>query len=171
MRRTVRVSMWALALGGVLAVAAAGVMAGQGGMTLELDDDDIGGVVSSASGPEAGVWVIAETSDLPTTFRKIVVTGEQGQYVLPDLPEASYQVWVRGYGLIDSALSTAAPGERLDLSARLAPDAQSAAEVYPASNWYSLIDVPAASEFPGTGPEGKTASIRGCALRPTGSIK
>ncbi|MGY8777980.1 MAG: hypothetical protein ACKVIN_07635, partial [Longimicrobiales bacterium] len=31
-----------------------------------LDEDDIGGVVTSAAGPEAGVWVIAETDDLDT---------------------------------------------------------------------------------------------------------
>ena len=31
-----------------------------------LDADDIAGVVTSARGPEAGVGVIAETSDTPT---------------------------------------------------------------------------------------------------------
>jgi hypothetical protein len=150
----VRVSAWTLALGGFLAAVTTGVVIGQDGVVVELDDDDVGGVVSSSNGPEAGVWVIAETSDLPTTFRKIVVTDDQGRYLLPDLPEASYEVWVRGYGLVDSRPLTAVPGERLDLPARLAPDAQSAAEVYPANSWYSLIDVPAASEFPGTGPDG-----------------
>ena len=69
---------------------------------IDIDADDIGGVVTSADGPEAGVWVIAETDDLPTKFRKIVVTDDRGRYVLPDLPEASYQLWVRGYGLVDS---------------------------------------------------------------------
>ena len=28
-----------------------------------IDGDDIGGVVTSENGPEAGVWVIAETKD------------------------------------------------------------------------------------------------------------
>ena len=149
-----------LVLTGVLAAVAAGVVAGQGGSAIALDDDDIGGVVSSTSGPEAGVWVIAETTDLPTTFRKIVVTDDEGRYLLPDLPDASYQVWVRGYGLVDSQPSTAAPGEHIDLTARLAPDLQAAAEVYPATSWYSLIDVPAASEFPGTGPEGNGINPR-----------
>ena len=67
-----------------------------------IDNDDLGGVVTGASGPEAGVWVIAETSDLPTKYVKIVVTDDRGRYVMPDLPKASYSVWVRGYGLVDS---------------------------------------------------------------------
>src|SRR5438046_10712393 len=62
--------------------------------------NDLGGVVTSANGPEAGVWVIAETTDLPTKFAKLVVTDEQGRYVIPDLPKASYSVWVRGYRLV-----------------------------------------------------------------------
>ena len=66
-----------------------------------IDNDDIGGVVLGPSGPEAGVWVIAETRDLPTRYTKAVVTDDQGRYVLPDLPKAKYQIWVRGYGLVD----------------------------------------------------------------------
>src|SRR6185312_15970770 len=66
---------------------------------VRVDNDDIGGVVTSAKGPEAGVWVIAETSDLPTKFVRIVVTDDRGRYLLPDLPKANYNVWVRGYGL------------------------------------------------------------------------
>ena len=50
----------------------------------------IGGVVTSRFGPEAGVWVIAETSDLGTRFAKMVVTDELGRYVMPDLPKANY---------------------------------------------------------------------------------
>ena len=65
-----------------------------------IDGDDIGGVVTGARGPEAGVWVIAETRDLPTKFVKIVVTDDRGRYVIPDLPSAAYQVFVRGYGLV-----------------------------------------------------------------------
>src|SRR5438128_7138316 len=70
--------------------------------TVPLDADDIGGVVTGPRGPEAGVWVIAETSDLKTKFAKIVVTDERGRYLLPDLPKARYSVFVRGYGLVDS---------------------------------------------------------------------
>src|SRR5687767_11840174 len=73
-----------------------------------VDADDIGGVVAGPKGPEAGVWVIAETTDLPTKFVKIVVTDDRGRYLVPDLPKASYSVWVRGYGLVDSAKVTAA---------------------------------------------------------------
>ena len=36
------------------------------------------------------------------SIAKIVVTDDQGRYVIPDLPTANYQVWVRGYGLVDS---------------------------------------------------------------------
>src|ERR1700687_4233728 len=67
-----------------------------------IDSDDIGGAVRGPAGPEAGVWVIAETTELPTKFTKIVVTDDQGRFVIPDLPRADYEVWVRGYGLVDS---------------------------------------------------------------------
>jgi len=117
-------------------------------------EGDITGVVTGARGPEAGVWVIAETSDLPTKFAKIVVTDDQGRYVLPDLPQASYRVWVRGYGLVDSPKRTAKPGATLNLRATPAPNPRAAAEYYPAGYWFSLINVPAPSEFPGTGEQG-----------------
>src|SRR5437762_13573115 len=81
-----------------------------------VDADDIGGSVAGARGPEAGVWVIAESKDLPTTLRKIVVTDDQGRYLVPDLPKGSYRVWVRGYGLVDSPKVTAAPGKTLNLT-------------------------------------------------------
>ena len=119
-----------------------------------LDDDDIGGVVSGPNGPEAGVWVIAETDDFATRLRKIVVTDDEGRYVLPDLPDADYEIWVRGYGLADSPKAPGRPGQRLDLTAVIAADPQEAAAVYPANYWYSLMQVPDPSEFPGTGAEG-----------------
>ena len=119
-----------------------------------IDRDDIGGVVTGAKGPEAGVWVIAETSDLPTKFAKIVVTDDKGRYLIPDLPTASYDIWVRGYGLVDSPKKKAKPGATLNLRATPAPNARAAAEYYPAGYWFSLIKVPADSEFPGTGPQG-----------------
>src|SRR5690348_18238507 len=59
----------------------------------------IKGVVTNGRTAEAGVWVIAETEDLPTKFAKIVVTDDRGRFAIPDLPKASYLVWVRGYGL------------------------------------------------------------------------
>jgi hypothetical protein len=126
--------------------------------SITLDDDDIGGVVTGANGPEAGVWVIAETDDLPTKFVRIVVTDDQGRYVIPDLPEATYDVWVRGYGLVDSEKIVATPGGSIDHSAVPAPDEQAAAEYYPAGYWLSLLRVPNASEFPGTGEAGNGLS-------------
>jgi hypothetical protein len=119
-----------------------------------MDRDDIAGVVTGARGPEAGVWVIAETSDLPTRFAKIVVTDGQGRYLLPDLPNARYNVWVRGYGLVDSPKRQTKPGTTLNLRATPAPNPRAAADYYPAGYWYSLMRVPAESEFPGTGPQG-----------------
>lgn len=118
---------------------------------IATDTDDIAGVVTSAKGPEAGVWVIAETTDLPTKFIEIVVTDDRGRYLLPDLPKATYTVWVRGYGLVDSLKQYATPGQTLNLRAVVAPSARAAAQYYPANYWYSLLEPPRRSEFPGTG--------------------
>jgi hypothetical protein len=118
----------------------------------------ISGTVTGANGPEAGVWVIAETSELPTKYAKIVVTDDRGRYVVPELPTANYSVWVRGYGLVDSPKRRARPGTTLDLRAVPAPTPAAAAEYYPAGYWYSLMHIPPASDFPGTGPEGNGIS-------------
>src|SRR5579863_5899045 len=104
--------------------------------------DYIEGVVMSSKGLEAGVWVIAETTDLPTKYAKIVVTDDQGRYALPELPTANYQVFVRGYGLVDSARVPAKPGQHLDLKAVVAPDGRAAAQIYPANYWLSLVKIP-----------------------------
>jgi hypothetical protein len=117
--------------------------------TITIGEKDIGGVVSSPQGREAGVWVIAETTELPTQFRRIVVTDDQGRYLVPDLPPADYSVWVRGYGLIDSPKMRAKPGQRLDLAAAPAPSAADAAHYYPAIYWYSLLTIPDKKEFGG----------------------
>ncbi len=116
---------------------------------VSIDGNDIGGVVTSGHGPEAGVWVIAETTDLPTRFIKIVVTDDRGRYVLPDLPTANYRVWVRGYGLVDSPKMHGVPGEILDLTAVPAPNAAEAAHYYPAIYWYSMLKIPDKSQFGG----------------------
>src|SRR5262249_31687711 len=87
------------------------------GQAVAIDNDDIGGVVSGPNGPEAGVWVIAESRDLPTRFTRSVVTDDQGRYVVPDLPKAKYKIWVRGYGLVDSAKVDGEPGQHLNLTA------------------------------------------------------
>jgi hypothetical protein len=116
--------------------------------------NDLGGVVTSSQGPEAGVWVIAETTELPTKFAKIVVTDDRGRYMMPDLPKANYSVWVRGYGLVDSPKVQTAPGRTLNLNAVVAPSAAAAAQYYPAIYWYSMLKIPPKSDFPGTGPKG-----------------
>ena len=131
---------------------------GPSGNVPPIDDDDIAGVVTRAGEAEAGVWVIAETADLPTRFARIVVTDDEGRYLIPDLPDASYDVWVRGYGLVDSEKRRTSPGTLLDLTAVAAADARTAAEYYPAGYWLSLLKVPEENEFPGTGAEGNGIS-------------
>ena len=115
----------------------------------------ITGTVTSARGPEAGVWVIAETDELKTPFIKIVVTDDAGRYALPQLPTATYNVWVRGYGLADSDKVEGRPGDTaLNLTAKVASSPAEAAKVYPGNYWLSLLQPPAKSEFPGTGDAG-----------------
>src|SRR5688572_18102753 len=115
-------------------------------------DGTIAGVVVSSKGAEAGVWVIAETDDLPTKFAKIVVTNDEGRFMLPELPNARYRVWVRGYGLVDSTPVEAKPRTNsLTLKAVLAKTPQEAAKIYPANYWFSMLEPPAEREFPGTG--------------------
>src|SRR5207302_528707 len=109
--------------------------------------NDISGVVTGPNGPESGVWVIAETHDLPTKFVRIVVTDERGRYLIPDLPKATYAVWARGYGLVDSPKAQAAPGRVLNLTAVAAPNSRVAAQYYPAGYWFSLLRVPDKGEF------------------------
>jgi hypothetical protein len=143
---------------GVVAVGIAAFLASwpsqlssQQSTPVSIDNDDIGGVVTSAKGAEAGVWVIAETTDLPTRFAKMVVTDDQGRYLLPDLPKASYNIWVRGYGLVDSPKVKATPGKNLNLKAVVAPNEAAAAKYYPAIYWYSMMKIPDANEFGGKG--------------------
>jgi hypothetical protein len=114
----------------------------------------IGGTVTSSNGPEAGVWVIAETENLSTKFVKIVVTDDEGRYMLPELPTANYNVWVRGYGLVDSEKVVMKPTtEPVALTAVLAKTPLEAAQYYPGNYWLSLMEPPAENLFPGTGTE------------------
>ena len=129
------------------------------GPPVAAQGEDISGVVTSAAGPEAGVWVIAETQDFDTGFRKIVVTDDAGRFLVPDLPDAAYEVWVRGYGLADSEKTPARPGDDLALTAIAAASPREAAQLYPANYWYSLLEVPPASDFPGTGPRGNGIGV------------
>ncbi len=144
----------ATAIAAALGTASIGAQAQQSANGINVGAKDIGGVVRGPNGPEAGVWVIAETGDLPTKFVRIVVTDDKGRFLVPDLPKANYSIWARGYGLADTAKVTSETGKLVNLTAANAPDAKAAAELYPAMYWYSMINVPATSEFPGTGDKG-----------------
>src|SRR6185312_14097100 len=158
--RTASIGMLSASFAALLCAASVNVAVAQpaAGQQVRVDASDIGGVVMGAKGPEAGVWVIAETKDLPTKYVKIVVTDDAGRYVLPDLPKGNYDIWVRGYGLVDSPKVKSAPGKSLDLKAVTAPNRAAAAEYYPAQYWYSMVKVPAANLFPGTGINGNGMS-------------
>jgi hypothetical protein len=149
MKRTLIAALFASA-----SLIAAGGAAQAADSAIHIVADSIGGTVTSSKGPEAGVWVIAETKDLPNAFVKIVVTDDKGRYVLPQLPKANYKIWVRGYGLVDSDPVKATPGNSLDLTAKIAPSPKEAAEYYPPNYWYALLQPPPATDFPGTGPDG-----------------
>src|SRR4051812_32053896 len=151
-------SVCALLVASSIAAIGARQTPASAGAAIQIDPDDLGGVVTGPKGPEAGVWVIAETTELPTKFVRIVVTDDRGRYLVPDLPKATYSVWVRGYGLVDSAKVTTAPGKVLNLTAVTAPNPKAAAQYYPAGYWFSLLSVPDKSEFPGTGPTGNGIS-------------
>jgi len=151
MKRTSSIGMLGASF---VALVAATAMTPAAAQQVAIDANDIGGVVTSAKGPEAGVWVIAETRDLPTKYVKIVVTDDRGRYVIPDLPRGNYDIWVRGYGLVDSMKTKSTPGKNLNLTAIVAPNRTAAAQVYPAIYWYAMLKVPAANLFPGTGANG-----------------
>ncbi|MBI4262964.1 MAG: carboxypeptidase regulatory-like domain-containing protein [Acidobacteria bacterium] len=154
----------ALVIGGALALEArqqTGAAAQREANQVAIDADDIGGVATGPGGPEAGVWVIAETSELPTMYRKIVVTDDRGRFVLPDLPGATYRIWLRGYGLVDSEPVSGRLGQRLALAATPAPDARAAAQYYPANYWHSLLRIPPDREFPMRGTGDGTAGRGG----------
>src|SRR5260370_32331511 len=150
MKRTGHFYLGTAAAVGVAALVATPFDAqAQGANAVAIDNDDIGGMVGGPGGREAGVWVIAETRDLPTAFTRSVVTDDQGRYVLPDLPKAKYKIWVRGYGLVDSAKVEAEPGQQLNLTAVPAPNQAAAAQYYPAIYWYSMMKIPGMDQFGG----------------------
>ena len=155
---TARRTLCAALVGAALAFTSAGLHA-QGNPASQMKAPrigatDLGGVVSGPNGPEAGVWVIAETTDLPTGYAKLVVTDDAGRFVIPDLPKANYSVWVRGYGLVDSPKVSTPRGKLLNLAATPAPTPAAAAEYYPGVYWYSMLKIPPESDFPGTGEKG-----------------
>ena len=134
---------------GLMALASAILNPVYAQQALTVGATEIGGTVVSSAGPEAGVWVIAETTDLPTRFARIVVSDDSGRYLVPDLPAANYSVWVRGYGLVDSPKLTAKPGQVVNHTAGPAPNEAAAAHYYPAIYWYAMMKIPPASEFGG----------------------
>ena len=143
------------------AIALAGYLVAQQRATaaaVGVRSDEISGVVSSSKGVEAGVWVIAETTDLPTRYIKEVVTDDQGRYLIPSLPTATYAIWARGYGLVDSPKVQARPGKQVNLKPSVAPDKKTAAQYYPANYWYAMLTIPEKNDFPGTGPGGNGIS-------------
>jgi len=144
--RSLAVGLLAAVVSSCQSDASIGAAAGNAGV--------ITGQVESANGPEAGVWVIAETDHTETTFRKIVVTNDEGRFLIPELPDGGYEVWVRGYGLMDSEPVSAMSGDDVRLTPAVAATPQAAAQSYPANYWLSMMDIPDVTEFPGTGDSG-----------------
>src|SRR5688500_12577502 len=136
-RRVLHLQLAAVGVALILAAILGGVGSAQSPRPVSIDGDDIGGVVTGPNGPEAGVWVIAETTDLPTRLIKSVVTDDQGRYLIPDLPKATYEVFARGYGVMDSAKQKSEPGKTVNLTTTAATP-KAAAENYPAVYWYSM---------------------------------
>ena len=151
MKQTFYRSVAVIGLAGLLGAAPAQLNAQS---IVAIDNDDIGGVVTGPNGPEAGVWVIAETTDLGTKFAKMVVTDDQGRYVAARSSTGKYKIWVRGYGLVNSHQGRRRARQDPQPSRSKAPTEAAAAEYYPAIYWYSMIKVPDQASFPGTGPTG-----------------
>jgi hypothetical protein len=153
-KRGLYLGVAAVAIALAFGVATTPASAQQNAAAVSIGNTDIGGVVTGPNGPEAGVWVIAETTDLPTKMNKTVVTDDQGRYLIPDLPKANYTVWARGYGLVDSAKAQSEPGKIVNITAVPAPNEAAAAQYYPAIYWFSMLKIPDKSLFPGTGANG-----------------
>jgi hypothetical protein len=162
---------------GLTAVGVAGATAfaltavtGQGVAQKAKPSDYIEGTVTSGNGKaEAGVWVIAEArlpNEAPNAvsktkaFRKIVVTDGKGRFVVPELPNKGFKVWVRGYGILDSGKTAARPGATLSLKVKKARNKVQAAKVYPANYWLSMLNLPANVAT----PAGMSGMKLGCML-------
>src|SRR5262249_49688094 len=127
---------------------------------VQVGSTDLGGVVTSSKGPEAGVWVIAETRDLPTKFAKVVVTDDQGRYLIPELPKASYEVWVRGYGLVDSQKVKAENRRTPQLPRRARAERGSSGRILSRRLLVLAASDPAEKRLPGHRPERQRHSGR-----------
>ncbi len=127
-----------------MAAVAVGVVLGTQGDDSSSGNDPTGvieGTVATDGAPEAGVWVIAETESTPTPMRKIVVTDDAGRFVVPQLPDGDYEVWVRGYGLRDSAKVPATVGATVAMETETATPRE-AARIYPSNYWLSMYEPP-----------------------------
>jgi hypothetical protein len=96
-RRLTNAPRFAVALGvaGFMSVGLLAVLQAQLPPPPRLPQGFISGTAESSKGREAGVWVIAETKETSTPLTKIVVTGDDGRYVVPELPNVTFNVWVR----------------------------------------------------------------------------
>ena len=127
---------------------------------IDISAHDIGGQVTGEKGPEAGVWIIAETKDLPTKYAKIVVTDDQGRFVIPELPDANYKVWVRGYGLTDSAAIKSRPGKLVDFKVKPTASSAADAQLYPACTGIRCSTFPRQANFPAPAPRATRCPTR-----------
>ncbi len=168
-RRVLHLQLAAVGVALILAAILGGVGSAQTPRQVSIDGDDIGGVVTGPKGPEAGVWVVAETTDLPTRLIKSVVTDDQGRYLVPDLPKATYNVWVRGYGLTDSPKTKATPGKQLALTAVPAPSPARRGRVLPGTVLVVAAAGASRERLPGHRSDRQWHRAEPCARRASGS--
>ncbi len=155
----------------LLLISRSPMSAQQAGGAIPIDNDDLGGTVTGPKGPEAGVWVIAETSDLPTKFVKIVVTDDRGRYLIPDLPKASYNVWVRGYGLVDSPKTQTVAGKDHESHGGAGPQPASRRRVLPGGILVLVDEGSRQERVPRHRRYRATESRRPCSRRPSGCAR
>ena len=136
-------------LAGLMALAGTIPIAVYAQQAVAVGATDMGGIVVGAAGPEAGVWVIAETAELPTKFARIVVTDNSGRYLIPDLPAANYSVWVAVMAWWIRPSSPQSRGQLLNHTAVPAPNEAAAAHYYPSIYWYAMMEIPPVSDFGG----------------------
>ena len=151
-----------------IALSIVGIAAQRSSDPIAIDADDLAGIVSGPKGPEAGAWVIAETTDLPTRSHGSSSRTIAAGICCPTCPRRTLQVWVRGYGLVDSPKVQATPGKLVNLTAVVAPDARAAAQYYPAGYWFSLVKPARQERVSRHGADAATASRPASRLRPNG---
>ena len=103
------------------------------------------------NGPEAGVWVIAETTELPTKFAKMRRHRRSGPLRHPrpaegELPGLGARLWA---GRFAEGARQAGPSSSISRRCRRRTSA-AAAQYYPAIYWYAMMKIPPAKDFGGT---------------------